>query len=155
MKTPTAINAITPKAAPTPIPAFAPVDRPALSLFCGVPAAGEGVEAIEELDALGAIEALVGDGSKELVIMPRKTGSTLNFSRLGSSQQAFELPQHQNSDVLVPSHGVTNTSFLLCSIYTHMSVFDRALRSSLFHILQSNIDSGSRQPPSPTMYMTL
>jgi hypothetical protein len=80
----------------------------------------------EELGELGGIEALVGDGSKELVITALKSGSTLNFSRLGSVQQASESPQHQNSDVAVPSQGVTVTSFLRCSSYKCMSAFDRA-----------------------------
>jgi hypothetical protein len=133
MRTPIAISAITPAAAPTPIPAFAPVDRPALSLFCGV-GVGEGVGvfvafAFEEangLDGLGDIEALVDVGSSELVITPLKVGATLNFSRLGSEQQSVVLPQHQNSEVGVPSQGVTVTSFLLCSSYKSMSAFNRA-----------------------------
>lgn len=133
MRTPVAISAITPAAAPTPIPAFAPVDRPALSLFCGV-GVGEGVgvfvafafEEVNGLDGLGDIEALVDVGSSELVITPLKVGATLNFSRLGSEQQSVVLPQHQNSDVGVPSQGVTVTSFLLCSSYKSMSAFNRA-----------------------------
>jgi hypothetical protein len=133
MRTPIAISAITPAAAPTPIPAFAPVDRPALSLFCDVEV-GEGVgvsvafafEEVDGLDGLGDIEALVDVGSSELVITPLKVGSTLNFSRLGSEQQSVVLPQHQNSDVGVPSQGVTVTSFLLCSSYKSMSAFNRA-----------------------------
>jgi hypothetical protein len=133
MRTPVAISAITPAAAPTPIPAFAPVDRPALSLFCGV-GVGEGVgvfvafafEEVDGLDGLGDIEALVDVGSSELVITPLKVGATLNFSRLGSEQQSVVLPQHQNSDVGVPSQGVTVTSFLLCSSYKSMSAFNRA-----------------------------
>lgn len=135
MRTPIAISAITPAAAPTPIPAFAPVDRPALSLFCGVEV-GEGVgvfvafafafEEVDGLDGLGDIEALVDVGSSELVITPLKVGATLNFSRLGSEQQSVVLPQHQNSDVGVPSQGVTVTSFLLCSSYKSMSAFNRA-----------------------------
>lgn len=133
MRTPIAISAITPAAAPTPIPAFAPVDRPALSLFCGV-GVGEGVgvfvafafEEVDGLDGLGDIEALVDVGSSELVITPLKVGATLNFSRLGSEQQSVVLPQHQNSDVGVPSQGVTVTSFLLCSSYKSMSAFNRA-----------------------------
>jgi len=133
MRTPVAISAITPAAAPTPIPAFAPVDRPALSLFCGV-GVGEGVgvfvafafEEVDGLDGLGDIEALVDVGSNELVITPLNVGATLNFSRLGSEQQSVVLPQHQNSDVGVPSQGVTVTSFLLCSSYKSMSAFNRA-----------------------------
>jgi hypothetical protein len=129
MRTPIAISAITPAAAPTPIPAFAPVDRPAPSLFCGVEV-GEGVgvfvEEVNGLDGLGDIEALVDVGSSELVITPLKVGATLNFSRLGSEQQSVVLPQHQNSDVGVPSQGVTVTSFLLCSSYKSMSAFNRA-----------------------------
>lgn len=133
MRTPIAISAITPAAAPTPIPAFAPVDRPALSLFCGV-GVGEGVgvfvafafEEVDGLDGLGDIEALVDVGSNELVITPLNVGATLNFSRLGSEQQSVVLPQHQNSDVGVPSQGVTVTSFLLCSSYKSMSAFNRA-----------------------------
>jgi hypothetical protein len=137
MRTPIAISAITPAAAPTPIPAFAPVDRPALSLFCGVEV-GEGVgvfvafafafafEEVDGLDGLGDIEALVDVGSSELVITPLKVGATLNFSRLGSEQQSVVLPQHQNSDVGVPSQGVTVTSFLLCSSYKSLSAFNRA-----------------------------
>jgi len=133
MRTPIAISAITPAAAPTPIPAFAPVDRPALSLFCGV-GVGEGVgvfvafafEEVDGLDGLGDIEALVDVGSNELVITPLNVGATLNFSRLGSEQQSVVLPQHHNSDVGVPSQGVTVTSFLLCSSYKSMSAFNRA-----------------------------
>jgi hypothetical protein len=132
MRTPIAISAITPAAAPTPIPAFVPVDRPVLSLFCGVEV-GEGVgvfafafEEVDGLDGLGDIEVLVDVGSSELVITPLKVGATLNFSRLGSEQQSVVLPQHQNSDVGVPSQGVTVTSFLLCSSYKSLSAFNRA-----------------------------
>lgn len=83
-------------------------------------------EEVNGLDGLGDIEALVDVGSSELVITPLKVGATLNFSRLGSEQQSVVLPQHQNSDVGVPSQGVTVTSFLLCSSYKSMSAFNRA-----------------------------
>lgn len=153
MRTPIAISAITPAAAPTPIPAFAPVDRPALSLFCGV-GVGEGVgvfvafafEEVDGLDGLGDIEALVDVGSNELVITPLNVGATLNFSRLGSEQQSVVLPQHQNSDVGVPSQGVTVTSFLLCSSYKSMSAFNRAPSTGLSYSTRTQVLAASSFP---------
>ena len=116
MKAPIASNAITQKAAPTPIPAFATVDRPPLSSFGGV-VVGDGVGVLEELDELNGIEVLVDDAIEdieELEMMPRNTVSTFSFPKLASSpQQAVELPQHQYSDESVPSQGVTFTSPLL------------------------------------------
>jgi hypothetical protein len=115
MKTPRAISAMTPRAAPTPIPAFAPVDRLPLSSFGGVGIA----EAVEE-PAVG--EVVVDDGIEELVSAPTNTGSTRYFARLVSVQHASESPQHHQADVLVLSQGVTLTSFLRCSACEKVSV---------------------------------
>ena len=71
---------MTPKAAPTPIPAFVPVDRPPLSSFGGRVVVGERVGVLEELDELNGIETLVDDATEELeelVTTPRNTGATL------------------------------------------------------------------------------
>jgi len=54
MKTPKVTSAMTPIAAPTPIPAFAPVDRASLSLF-EADAVGEGLGELEELATRGLL----------------------------------------------------------------------------------------------------
>ena len=63
IKTLTATSVMTPIAAPTPIPALAPVDRVPLSLF-GAGAVGEGLEALDEPVTRGP---LVED-ERELVV---------------------------------------------------------------------------------------
>jgi hypothetical protein len=116
---------MTPRAAPTPIPAFAPVDRPPAGVF-----EAAGGEALDVDDAAAEIE----DGV-EMVVVERASElddeeevvsaspNTLAIVYLGSPlpsvQHAVELPQHHVGELAVISHGVTRTSWPAPSYAIH------------------------------------
>jgi len=62
---------MTPIAAPTPMPAFAPVDKVPLSLF----GAGAVDEGLNEVDEPVTRALLVEDGREEVVTAPTNSGS--------------------------------------------------------------------------------
>jgi hypothetical protein len=116
MKHPSATSAITLSAEPTPIPAFAPVERPLSKVFesmfvdVGLEVADveEDVVCVVEVDC---VETVVENDIEvdEAVTEPTNTGATVTLL-LGSLQQYVVSPQHQVVELAVPSQGVTRTS---------------------------------------------
>ena len=108
---------MTPSAAPTPIPAFAPVERPLLDVFEGVFVdVGLAVGDVEE--EVVCVVDCVFDGvvveddidNEEAITEPTKVGAMV-YLLLEPLQQSVVSPQHQVVELAVPLHGVTRTSF--------------------------------------------
>jgi hypothetical protein len=99
---------MTPAAAPTPIPAFAPVDMPLVVL--------SGSAAADELVDGGDVEADAGvdDGSDDLVdevAAEPNIEAMVYRGALPSPEQHSELaPQHHVVELSLPLHGVTTMS---------------------------------------------
>jgi hypothetical protein len=109
---------MTPKAAPTPIPAFAPVDRPLLEAFAAAAAVDEGVDVaaalagVVELDI--ELELTKGVGVDELsakTACPKILAILYRGFVLSLAQQSALLPQHQDNELLVPSQGLTTAAW--------------------------------------------
>ena len=116
MNHPSTTSAMTPRAAPTPIPAFAPVERPPLDVFEGVLVdVGLDVADVEEEEVCEVdwVKSVVDDDieAEELVTAPWNIASIVcRLASPASSQQSVVSPQHHTVDVLLPSQGVTRTS---------------------------------------------
>jgi hypothetical protein len=108
MKMPSTIKAIAPTPAPTPIPAFAPVERLLfLEAVTGlkVEEVVVGVETIDwfvEGSGDDAEDTSVGIGS------PKFCAIVYRVIPLLSSQHRLERPQHQVIESAAPVHGVTS-----------------------------------------------
>jgi hypothetical protein len=109
------------------MPAFAPVERPLPDVFEGVFVdVGLGVADVEgevvcEVDW---VESVVDDDMEadELVTAPWNiTSIVCRLASPASSQQSVVSPQHHVVEVLVPSQGVTRTSFFCSSPYAPLS----------------------------------
>lgn len=150
-------NAAPPIAAPTPIPALAPVDRPPLSpeSLCVAVVEAEALDdeasvvvgedvAEPELDE----GAMVGTGSPKNSAIVKITSPAL------PSQQSFVLPQHHFADLSVPSHGVTLISPDRDSCYTQPYVVSKSLpdhnqsshRRNQTYILSANVQTSTIPP---------
>jgi hypothetical protein len=117
MSTPTAINAMTPIAAPTPIPAFAPVDRPLLAAFAAAAAVDEGVDVaaalavVVELDIELDVTTDVDVELSATTACPKILAILYRGFVLSLAQQSALLPQHQDNELLVPSQGLTTAAW--------------------------------------------
>lgn len=113
---PNAIKAIAPRDAPSPIPAFAPVESPPFPVLaaeleaagagCAIDAEGEDIEVNSE-----AVEAGVEAGVEAAVeiVSPKRLAIVCRGTSLPSAQQALLPPQHHVVDdaLLFPSQEVT------------------------------------------------
>tara|TARA_R110002003_G_scaffold351_17_gene19020 strand:+ start:6440 stop:6841 length:402 start_codon:yes stop_codon:yes gene_type:complete len=119
------MSAINPIETPTPIPAFAPDDKPpcddlAVSLARGGATdmdpdefadADELLDADDEPDGVG-----VGIGS------PNFLARVYRGRSLPSEQQSVEVPQHHSKDVARPEQGLTRMLSFLWASLCHLSV---------------------------------
>jgi hypothetical protein len=114
MNQPTTSNAMIPSAAPTPMPALAPVVRLLLEVFDSV-LVNVGLEMAEDEEevicVVGCVAEVVDNDSKvdEAATEPTNTGATV-ILLFGSLQQMAVSPQHHVVELAVPSQGVTRTS---------------------------------------------
>lgn len=139
MKTPRAINTIAPTVAPTPIPAFAPEDKPPLEL-----GGGDVVGVEDEVDEGSAVEdgPCVLDGADESdsaaeddsvgIGSPNTLAITYLGRLLSSLQQSVVSPQHHVVEESRPSHGTTIELSDLCVAYTRVSIFAESSKQTGF-----------------------
>jgi hypothetical protein len=130
IKIPSNKHNITPAAAPMPIPAAAPVERPSFLFDCGVWLAV--VDAEEEMIediAVDIEEEEVGEAMLEVedifgvgIGSPNFTAIVYRGILFLSSQQSVVPPQHHSVEEASPPQGVTTTSlFLWFSVFLHVS----------------------------------
>lgn len=103
-------------AAPTPMPAFAPVERPPPpppppEFSCEFDAEAEAPEVVDDDGGVvvgeDVAEPELDEGTIVGIGSPKNSAIVKTTSPALPSQQSFVLPQHHLEDLSVPSHGVT------------------------------------------------
>lgn len=101
MKTPNMIKAMAPNAAPTPMPAFAPVESPPLDVV-GAELDAEMTELVTDAEGDGMAEDDEGGAARVGIGSPKRFAIVYTGIPLPSAQQASLSPQHHVMEEVLP-----------------------------------------------------